>query len=147
MHNACYLLCIYFCQLAIIKHHEVRLCGANRAWWCLSRCWDKGEAFLWKMKSKKKKKRWWERVTARITPVGKKVEPALPGADRELIQRATSPLCCNRALMFIHFGIMAKRSTEVCLQKFPNSHNGMRAKDTIIIQGGSQVQALRGLLI
>lgn len=78
---------------------------------------------------------------------GEKVEPALPGTDRELIQRATSPLCCNRALMFIHFGITAKRSTEVCLQKFPNSHNGMRAKDTIIIQGGSQVQALRGLLI
>lgn len=78
---------------------------------------------------------------AGITLVGK-VELASLSADRELIQSATSPLCCNKALMFIHFGIMAKRSTEVCLQKVPNSHNGMRAKDTIIIQAGSQVQAL-----
>lgn len=44
--------------------------------------------------------------------------------------------------MFIHFGVTAKRSTEVCLQKLPNSHNGMQTQDTIIMLGGSRVQAL-----
>lgn len=49
--------------------------------------------------------------------------------------------------MFIHFGIMAKRSTEVCLQKFPNSHNGMRMKDTIIMQPSSGPQRSPNLIV
>lgn len=45
------------------------------------------------------------------------------------------------ALMFIHFGIMAERSTEVCLQKIPNSHNDTKEKYTITIQGHSPLRS------
>lgn len=36
--------------------------------------------------------------------------------------------------MFIHFGIRAKKQTEVCLLRLPNAHNGMLTNNTVMMQ-------------
>lgn len=63
-----------------------------------------------------------------------KAWPTLLGCRKELIQCTTAALCFKAALMFIHFGIRAKKQTEVCLLKLPNSHNDMLTNNTIVMQ-------------
>lgn len=75
----------------------------------------------------------WERVAVTEAPVGK-AWPTLPGRRKELIQCTTAALCFKAPLMFIHFGIRAKKQTEVCLLRIPNSHNGMLTNNTIMMQ-------------
>lgn len=83
--------------------------------------------------SMEKCKNRWERAVVREAPVGK-AWPTLLGCREELIQCTTAALCFKAALMFIHFGIRAKKQTEVCLLRLPNSHNGMLTKNTFVMQ-------------
>lgn len=86
----------------------------------------------------------WERVRAEA-PVGK-AWPTLPGRRKELIQSTTAALCFKAALMFIHLGIRAKKQTEVCLLRLPNSHNGMLTNNTVMMQGDNQAPPPRDFL-
>lgn len=81
----------------------------------------------------KKYKKRWERIVVREAAVGK-AWPTLLGRHKELVQCKTAALCFKAALMFIHFGIRAKKQTKVCLLRLPNSHNGMLANNTIMMQ-------------
>lgn len=75
----------------------------------------------------------WERIVVREAAVGK-AWPTLLGRRKELVQCTTAALCFKAALMFIHFGIRAKKQIKVCLLRLSNSHNGMLANNTIMMQ-------------